>query len=95
MYARISRARIKTGAREQVEHICAKFMAETSRSPGTTHWINFITDNDDLIVIGVYENPDDRAATASENERRWASGAHLLDGPPVVTLCRMTQFLHK
>jgi hypothetical protein len=93
MYARIGRARIKPGLREEAEAFCARLAANPGRGPAPRYWLNFVTENDELIVIGVYDTEEERAAAALRNADRWQRGRHLLAEPPTFTYAEMTQFI--
>jgi hypothetical protein len=93
MYARIGRARIKPGARAEVEALCAKIGANRATLAGVRCWMNFITETDELIVIAVYETAEHRARAAVRNISSWRSGQHLLAEAPTFTYAEMTQFV--
>jgi hypothetical protein len=93
MYARIGRAPIKPGLRAEAEAFCAEFAASSGHGPAPRYWINLITENDELIVIGVYPTEEERAAAALRNVQRWQSCRHLLAQPPTFTYAEMTQFV--
>jgi len=93
MHARISRAKIKPGQRPEIEQICARLRDENLNLPGVKYWMNFITDDDEVIIIGVFPTAAERDASAKENQKRWGGAAHLLEAHPTVTHGRMTQFL--
>ncbi len=89
MFTRVSRGKIKPGAREELAALCTKLAKQAL--PGVHLWMNFVTDDEELIVIAVFPTAAEREATAPENARRWASAAHLIEGPPIFTNAEMTQ----
>jgi len=91
MFARISKGKIKPGARAELGELCAKLAEQMRELPGVHLWMNFVTSDNELIVIGVYPSHAERQATAAENVRRWASAEHLIEGAPVFVDAEMTQ----
>ena len=84
MYGRLSHAKIKAGNRKQVEAILEQLGQQTAELPHVKHWIGLLTDNDEIMVIGIYDSVASRDATEAINRQRWDTVKHLIAGPPTV-----------
>ncbi|HTZ36935.1 MAG TPA: hypothetical protein VMB84_12970 [Stellaceae bacterium] len=93
MYARIGRARIRPGAEDELKGFCAELARASPGATGPRYWMNFVTDDDELIVIGVYASAEERAASGPRNLARWRVGRHLLAEEPRFSYAELTQFV--
>ena len=85
MHARISRAKIRAGAKQETQSFCERFTRQNDDVPGLKWWAVFITDENEVMVVSIFDTAANRDRTADINSRRWDSAKHLLQGPPIDT----------
>lgn len=85
MHARISRAKIRAGAKQEVQSLCEQFAKQNADIFGLKWWAVFFPDENELMVVAIFDTAANRDRTADINKMRWDSAKHLLEGSPTVT----------
>jgi hypothetical protein len=92
MHARLTRFTLKPGKREDWIRFREEADGEVRALKGLKHWIGLVGDNDDVVVVAIY----DYAASIEESmpalHRLWERSAHLMEEQPSTVHYEVVRF---
>lgn len=93
MYARVSRAPVKSESRAEMREKLKQYVTETQELPGVRFWLTLMTADGELTVVSGYDDKATCDRMSHVNKTRWRDVSHMLEEQPTIVESEVLTFI--